>query len=146
MRITHNGTRKHCGSPDFAKTHRRQLAQVQKSAGPRTPEGKSRSRLNGLKHGLTATVPVLPGEDPAVFQARVDAVVESFAPKSQVELGLLERVVATTWLCECAIRAEAAQLSKRIRDDGIDREQREQEEAAALGQRLLWDRRGPWQR
>jgi len=53
-----------------------------KSTGPRTPEGKSRSRFNRLQHGLAATVPVLPGEDPAAFQARVDAVVESFASQN----------------------------------------------------------------
>ncbi len=54
---------------------------AKKSTGPRTPEGKSRSRFNRLQHGLAATVAVLPGEDAAVFQARVDAMVETFAPK-----------------------------------------------------------------
>ncbi len=59
---------------------------AQKSSGPRTAEGKSRSRFNRLEHGLAAPVPVLPGEDPAAFQARVDAVVESFAPQNQMGL------------------------------------------------------------
>ncbi len=118
---------------------------AKKSTGPRTPEGKSRSRFNGLRHGLAATVPVLPGEDPAAFQARVDAVMESVAPQNQVEVDLLERVAATTWSFERATRAEAARLCHNIRHDAIEREQREKEEAVALGQRLFWDARGPWQ-
>ena len=36
---------------------------AQKSTGPRTTEGKDRVRLNALKHGLTASTAVLPGED-----------------------------------------------------------------------------------
>jgi hypothetical protein len=116
-----------------------------KSTGPRTPEGKNRSRFNGLRHGLAATVPVLPGEDPEAFQARVEAVIETFAPRNQVEFDLIERVAATTWSFERAARAEAAQLRHRIRHDTVEREQHDTEEAAALGQRLLWDARGPWQ-
>ncbi len=118
---------------------------AQRSTGPRTPEGKSRSRFNGLQHGLAATVPVLPGEDPAAFQARVDAVMDSFAPQNQVEVELLERVAATSLSLDRATRAEVARLSHKIRHDAIEREQRENEEAVALGQRLLWSARGPWQ-
>ncbi len=117
----------------------------QKSTGPRTPEGKSRSRFNRLQHGLAAKVTVLPGEDPAEFQDRVDAVMQSLAPQNQVEFELLERVAATTWSLQRANRAETARLCYLIRHEVIDREQRDKEEAAALGQRLLWDARGPWQ-
>jgi hypothetical protein len=118
---------------------------AKKSTGPRTPEGKSRSRFNGLKHGLTATVPVIPGEDPAVYEARLEAMIESSPPRNQVELDLLGRVAATTWSLERAARAEAAQISQRIKDDAIERERRDEDEAIALGQRLFWDARGPWQ-
>jgi hypothetical protein len=118
---------------------------AQRSTGPRTPEGKSRSRFNGLKHGLTAAVPVIPGEDPAVYQARLEAMIESLPPRNQVELDLLGRVAATTWSLERATRAEAAQISQRIKDETIERQRREEDEAIALGQRLFWDARGPWQ-
>src|SRR4051794_20074973 len=39
-------------------------ANARKSTGPRTPEGKMASRLNGVTHGMCCTLPVvLPGED-----------------------------------------------------------------------------------
>jgi hypothetical protein len=113
------------------------------STGPRTPEGKNRSRFNGLKHGLTATIPVIPGEDPAVYEARLKAMIESVPPRNQVELDLLGRVAATNWSLERAARAEAAQISHRIRNEAIDRQRREEDDAIALGQQLFWDARGP---
>src|SRR5690348_12926809 len=36
---------------------------AKKSTGPRTPEGKQRSSLNGTRHGILAQVIVLPKED-----------------------------------------------------------------------------------
>ena len=44
-----------------------------RSTGPRTQSGKARSRFNALKHGCRAKLPILPGEDPAVYQDRLDA-------------------------------------------------------------------------
>lgn len=38
-----------------------------KSSGPRSLDGKRRSSPNALRHGLTSTQMVIPGEDPAEF-------------------------------------------------------------------------------
>src|SRR5678816_1862470 len=40
---------------------------AQKSTGPRTPEGKARTALNALKHGVTARTPFIPSDDPDEF-------------------------------------------------------------------------------
>jgi hypothetical protein len=88
---------------------------------------------------------VIPGEDAAVYQERLDAMIESCAPQNQVELELLGRLAATNWSLDRAARADAAQISQRVRNYAIERERREEEEAPALGQRLFWDARGPWQ-
>ena len=40
---------------------------AKKSTGPRSPEGKARSRLNSRKHGLTAKMLIIVGERPDDF-------------------------------------------------------------------------------
>ena len=44
---------------------------AERSTGPRSQEGKSRSRLNALTHGMTAESAIVPGEDSAEFEARL---------------------------------------------------------------------------
>ena len=44
-------------------------ANALKSTGPTSPEGKSASRFNALKHGLDAQSVIIPGEDPAAYDA-----------------------------------------------------------------------------
>jgi hypothetical protein len=43
-----------------------------KSTGPRTPEGKNRSKYNALKHGRYAKTLTFFGEDAETFQRRFD--------------------------------------------------------------------------
>ena len=44
---------------------------AQKSTGPRIPHGKSISRCNSIKHGLTAEIVTLPDESPEILQAHL---------------------------------------------------------------------------
>ena len=115
----------------------------QKSTGPKSAEGKDRSRFNALKHGLKAKVPVLPGEDPQQYRGRLDAWIADWQPTNDVEQTLVERAVTLTWQLDRAERAETARLASLIRDAPEDAVRRQQEEALALGQRLFFDRRGP---
>src|SRR6516165_7419238 len=105
----------------------------QKSRGPKSPEGKARSRFNALKHGLKAKTVVLPGEDPQEYQARLDAWITDLNPQNDVELTLVERAVTLTWQLDRAERAEDARLASLIRAAPAATALR-QEEAAALGQ------------
>ncbi len=41
-----------------------------RSTGPKTDDGKARSRVNALKHGLRAETLALPNEDPTAVAAR----------------------------------------------------------------------------
>src|SRR6516165_12787281 len=115
----------------------------QKSRGPKSPEGKARSKFNALKHGLKAKTVVLPGEDAQDYQARLDAWIADLQPKNDVEQSLVERAVTIIWQLDRAERAEAARLSRIIREAPPEAARRREEEAAALGRRLLFDRCGP---
>ena len=48
---------------------------AQHSTGPKSEAGKKRSSMNALKHGLTAAEAVLPNEDPAAYQEKLDLLV-----------------------------------------------------------------------
>src|SRR5215216_4031117 len=51
-------------------------ANAQHSTGPRSDEGKARTRLNALKHGLRSKSALLPGENPEEYydlKARMQA-------------------------------------------------------------------------
>jgi hypothetical protein len=116
---------------------------AQKSTGPRTPEGKNRSRFNALKHGMTAKTLVLPDEDADVLQMRVETWIADLQPQNHVEQFLVEQAVHLSWKMERADRAEVAQLSRIIESAPIDEARRQQEVADALGYWLLSDR-GAW--
>src|SRR5882762_8424841 len=85
---------------------------AQKSTGPRTPEGKSVTRLNALKHspqasdGLFATDPVIPGEDPALFDALRDGLYRDFQPSNTDEHILVAAMARDAWLLERCANAE----------------------------------------
>ncbi len=116
------------------------LRNAQKSTGPRTPEGKSRSRFNAVKHGMTAKTLVLPDEDADVLQMRVETWIADLQPQNDVEQFLVEQAVHASWKLDRAERAEVAQLSRIIGSVPIAEANRQHEVVAALGDWLLSDR------
>ena len=81
-----------------------------KSKGPTSPGGKAVSRFNGLKHGLTAEQIVLPGEDPAAFEARRREWFDDFRPTSHAAAVLCDRAAIASWRLDRAVRVGHAHL------------------------------------
>ncbi len=73
-------------------------ANAQKSTGPRSAEGKSASRFNALKHGIDASSPVIPGEDPAEYESLAVEYVEEYRPRSASEFFHLATMIRAEWL------------------------------------------------
>jgi hypothetical protein len=69
----------------------------QKSTGPRTEEGRSRSAQNARTHGLTATTTPQPIRSNDRFQALASAMRESFAPTNILEEDIVERIIQARW-------------------------------------------------
>src|SRR5579863_8971517 len=63
----------------------------------RTQEGKARSSMNALRHGLTARVVVLPSEDMDAYQAFSKEIVDSLAAKTPVERQFAQTVADNQW-------------------------------------------------
>ena len=91
-------------------------ANAQKSTGPVTPEGKAKSALNGLVHGLRAETVVLPGEDAAAFEAVRQEFSDEHQPQTATEYHLIDTMATSRWTLKRAQRQENAVLTQRMRD------------------------------
>jgi hypothetical protein len=80
------------------------------SRGPKTPEGKARSARNAMRHGLLAKQVVLRNESSEGFQTLFDAYTERFGPLDDVEIGLIEEMVAAYWRMHRALAIEMHML------------------------------------
>lgn len=89
---------------------------AKKSTGPRTGSGRARASLNRLLHGLRASTPVLPGEDPRELQTLTNRIAAEVQPQGPVEAFLAERVAMGMWRLRRAERAELGVLASRLLD------------------------------
>ncbi len=103
------------------------------------------SRFNALKHGLTAKTAVLPGEDPEMFQARIDQYKGDIETRNGIEEDLAKNAALASWQVDRAASLRAARAkSASVKAAKSDADRlREDVEAAMLGNRLFHDRMGP---
>ena len=85
-----------------------------KSTGPRTPEGKTASSRNALKHGLLAKEVVITdgegAEDQQAFDTLLSDFVQQFQPVGPVEELLVEKITVSYWRMRRAHRYEVGLL------------------------------------
>ena len=93
---------------------------AQKSTGPKTPEGKARSRANALKHGLCSSVVVT--EDAELVQQRAEEFFYTLKPQNYFHCWLVDQAALSS------VRLDRSQrIERRIRDK------------VALRAELTWD-------
>jgi hypothetical protein len=95
---------------------------AQKSTGPRTPEGKAKSRRNGLLHGLTAKTCMLDGEDPAELTNLVDKLSEEYHPQDIDEDFYVERMAKARCRYNRIMPLEAGIFNIRLSVDQAPKE------------------------
>ncbi|HSW51287.1 MAG TPA: hypothetical protein VLH09_13975 [Bryobacteraceae bacterium] len=68
-----------------------------RSSGPRTPEGKAASRLNGLSHGAFAGDLLLPGENAEAFRELEENFHRHYHPANEEEWFFVNRMILAAW-------------------------------------------------
>ena len=68
-----------------------------KSTGPRTAEGKYRSRRNAWRHGLTAETVITALEHTGDYQALEASIIAEYLPRTATERELAARLVSVLW-------------------------------------------------
>ena len=81
------------------------------STGPRTEDGKRRSRRNALRHGLTAETVIDVLEDKKAYQALQRKIYADYRPASNFELELVARLVSLLWRLRRAVAIESGLMS-----------------------------------
>jgi hypothetical protein len=82
-----------------------------KSTGPKTAEGKARSSINAITHGLTARHFVADGESLADFEILAQNVFTEFPPRNEIEQEKVQRLIHLLWKLRRARLLETAVLS-----------------------------------
>ena len=90
------------------------------STGPRTAAGKAVVAANAIRHGIFARLPVVPGEDPAGWDAHRAGILLALAPVGLLEVTLAERVALLLWRMGRLARYEAATTAAAVADAGLD--------------------------
>src|SRR5262245_20268450 len=78
--------------------------------GPKTADGKQRSRLNALRHGFTAETVIEPLERSQGYRAFEAAIVSEYLPQTPVEQGLVHRLASLFWRLRRATSMETGPL------------------------------------
>ena len=87
-----------------------------KSTGPKSAEGKDRSRLNAVTHGMTSENVEVAARIGGRFATRREAWVETYRPTGEAGDWALDRLVAASFQieqCERSFRAAAAEQKAR---------------------------------
>jgi hypothetical protein len=87
-------------------------ANAQHSTGPATDAGKEACKFNATKHALSGKQIVVPGEDPAEYDALLAKLLVELAPANEREAMLSVEVVEHSWRHQRAIRIESQVLAK----------------------------------
>src|SRR5271163_2464885 len=79
--------------------HRTEInrANSQHSTGPKTLEGKQKSSLNALRHGLTGQIVVMPTEDLEAYQLHLKSFTDEYHPVGATEAHLVQALADTSW-------------------------------------------------
>ena len=78
------------------------------------PLDTSRTRFNGVAHGMTSKQTVIPGESQETYDKFAAGMRKDLRPSSAIENVLADRVIAAAWRLQRSTRVESSFLTNRI--------------------------------
>src|SRR5229473_8434294 len=85
---------------------------TRRATGPRTPQGKERSKFNARKHGLFSKAVFLQDESRTEYYALLDGLMENFQPQGKLEIVLVENLATLLWRKRRLLQVETAEIEK----------------------------------
>lgn len=85
-----------------------------KSTGPRTVQGKNRSRFNALSSRIYAATLLLPGENHQEYEARRQEIIDALTPCGELEEFHANQIVADMWRLSRLQRGEKLILGSDV--------------------------------
>ena len=96
--------------------------------GPRTSQGKGRSKLNATTHGILSRVAVLKHESPDEYASLLKGLRDACGPEGALEDILVEKLATTLWRYRRLITAETGEIDENLNSNmRIDVRMKEQE-------------------
>jgi hypothetical protein len=103
---------------------------IRKSGGPKTQQGKEKSKHNALKHGIFSQVVLLPWEPRAELDSLLSGLRDHFEPEGTPEELLVDKLAALVWRQRRLIISEGAEIRKGTEFLEHHEKQHQDEEAA----------------
>ena len=89
---------------------------AQQSTGPRTEEGKQKTRLNAHRHGITGQVRLLPDAERRAVEAFCAPIIDALAPVGGNEIQLARNIAEAQWRLNRARATEENIYAQHIAD------------------------------
>jgi hypothetical protein len=83
---------------------------IQGSTGPRSPEGKVRSKYNSTKHGILSQAVVLKSESRSEYESLLAGLLDDFKSEGTFEEFLVEKLATVAWRYRRIITLEVADI------------------------------------
>jgi hypothetical protein len=103
---------------------------ARKGTGPRTQQGKERSKRNAVTHGIFCKIVLSNDESEEEFNSLWKGLLNHLRPEGALEEILVEKLASHVWRYRRLLIAEAAEVQRGTEDDTWGKFEREKQEAA----------------
>lgn len=104
------------------------------ATGPRTTQGKERSKRNALKHGILSRAALLKSESRAEYNTLLNGLRENLQPEGTLEEMLVEKLALCAWRQRRLIIAETAEIQRSIESLSWNKVDRQAEGATKISE------------